>query len=174
VGVRGGARVVRLGDREAPFPAGELVAGPLVRPDGGVGALVRSDGAVRLRWTFAGAGGEEARYDDAADLVVGEDGRSWAFAARRGATWFVVVNGKEGPAWDRVVTPQLSPDGTRVAYRARQQGRRFVVVADAEGRTVRVHRALEQVFPVRFGPDGRSIAYGAKEGREALWIVEAP
>jgi Tol biopolymer transport system component len=83
-----------------------------------------------------------------------------------------VVNGTEGPPFDRVVTPTFSPDGKRVAYRARKDGRRFVVLADANGRTLRQLAANEQVFPVRFTADGRAITYGVKDGRRLAWKVE--
>ena len=93
---------------------------------------------------------------------------------RGGATWFAVLDGKEGPPFDRVVTPVFSPDGRFLAYRARKDGRRFVVVADTRGGGLSVHPAYDQVFPVRFAADGKSIAYGAKDGAKAGWKVEAP
>ena len=95
-----------------------------------------------------------------------------AYAARKGNNWFVVVNGKEGPAFDRVVTPMFSPDGSRLVYRARQDGKRFVVVADANGKVIRQHPAYEQVFPVAFTADGNSVAYGVKDGRKLIWKVD--
>jgi hypothetical protein len=174
--VREGSGVVVLDGKDDPFPDGEL-RGPLVlAPEGGsVAALVRSGRGVQLRRFFAHEGGSEASaYDDAEGLVLGAGGRAHAFAARRGPSWFLVVDGKEGPPFDRVVTPQLSPDGKSVAYRARKVGRRFVVVADGAGRTRTVHPEFEQVFPVRWAPDGSSIAYGVVQGRQAMWRTEAP
>ncbi len=83
-----------------------------------------------------------------------------------------MANGKEGPVFDRVVTPLFSPDGTLLVCCARKDGRRFVVVADAGGKTVRRHQAYEQVFPVTFTSDGKSVAYGVKDGNKLIWKVE--
>ena len=55
-----------------------------------------------------------------------KDGHHYVYAARKGEKWFVVVNGKEGPAFDRVVLPVFSPDGKRLVYRARKDGKRFL------------------------------------------------
>jgi hypothetical protein len=85
-----------------------------------------------------------------------------------------VLNGKEGPPFDRVVSPVFSRDGRLLAYRARKDGRRFAVVADAGGGGISLHPAHEQVFPVLFTEDGKSIAYGAKDGERIAWSVEAP
>jgi hypothetical protein len=171
---RSGARFLVLNGREEPLPAD--LAGPLVIRPGGraVGALVVSGGATAFRQFFADGAKPEAGYEEAEGLTYSGDGRLHAYAARRGTKWSVVVNGKEGPPFDRVVTPQFSADGRIVAYRARKDGRRFVVVADLDARTVRQHPPFEQVFPVRFTDEGRSLAYGVKDGRQLAWKVEAP
>lgn len=174
VGERGGRRFLVLDGREEALPDGSTAGAPVIRPDGkGAGVLVSLKDGVALHEAFVPPGGTpRSRYEEAAELAYGEGGRS-AYCARRGESWFVVVNGKEGPPFDRVVTPSFSPDGKHLAYRARKDGKRFVVVADTEGRTVRQHPEYEQVFPVRFTADGRSIAYGVKDGRQLAWKVEA-
>ncbi len=173
LGGRAGKRVFVLNLREEPVSSGEMVGLPAIRPDGkGVGALMTADGAVRLRQLFVGGGKEESAYEEAEGPTYGGQGRSHAYAARRGGSWFIVANGKEGPPYDRVVSPVFSPDGRFLVYRARTDGKRFVVVADADGRTIRQHSAYEQVFPVLFTADGKSIAYGVKDGRQLVWKVE--
>jgi hypothetical protein len=170
---RSGSSFIVLNDKEASLPPGGMVAPPAIRPDGqAVGALVAADGAVRLRQFFVQGGQSEATYDEGEGLVYDGDGRSLAFAARKGASWLLVVNGREGPPFDRVVTPVFSPDGKRVVYRARKDGKRFVVVADTRGKTIRQHPAYEQVFPVLFTADGKSVAYGVKDGPQLAWKVE--
>jgi hypothetical protein len=175
VGERGGRRFLVLGGKEAALPEGSVSGAPVISPDGAaVGALVSSKDGQFLHEAFsrAGTAGAGRRYyEEAADLVYAADGRS-VFCARRGESWFVVVNGKEGPPFDRVVTPAFSPDGKLLVYRARKDGKRLVVVADADGKTVRQHPAYEQVFPVLFAADGRSVAYGVKDGRQLAWKVE--
>jgi hypothetical protein len=37
-----------------------------------------------------------------------------------------------------------------------------------------VHAAYEQVFPVQFTADGKSIGYGVKDGQQLAWKVQAP
>jgi hypothetical protein len=174
IAARSGKRFVVANGREEEL-SGEL-RGPLVVGTGGasIAALVRSDDGVRLRRFFAGAGGAGPAYDDAEELVASADGRSHAFAARRGPSWFLVVDGMEGAPFDRVVTPRFRPDGKMVAYRARKDGRRFVVVADADGKTRTVHPPFAQVFPVEWAADGSTVSYGIVQGRQAMWREEAP
>lgn len=176
VGERGGKRFVVLGAREEPLAFGGLVGPPVVRPGTTVvGALMTSGGTAFLREFFAAGGApREGVYEEVEGLVYSEDGRSHAYAARRGERWFAVVNGVEGPAFDRVVTPQFTRDGTLIVYRVREEGRRFVVVGAVGGGTVRQHAPYEQVFPVQFTADGRMLAYGVKDGQQLAWKVEEP
>jgi hypothetical protein len=167
--------VTVLDGREEVLGPGEQFVTPLaIRPDGkavAVGVLV--GGSVRFRQSFAGGGTAAADYTGIDGIVYSADGSSVAFVAHdKDDRCFVVVNGKPGPTLDRVVSPVFTADGKRLVYRARQAGRRFVVVADREGRTVRQHPSYDQVFPVRLTPDGRSIAYGVKDGRQVAWKVE--
>ncbi len=174
VAERSGRRFMVLDDREEPVSPAELVGISVIRPGkSGVGALVASSGSVRMQQFFVEGGRRGADYEDAEGLIYSGDGRSHAYAARRGTQWFAVLNGTEGPPFDRVVSPVFSPDGKWLAYRARKGGRRFVVVAEANGKTMRLHPAYDQVFPVRFTSDGKSAAYGVKDGRVLAWKVEA-
>jgi hypothetical protein len=171
---RSGQRFIVLDGKGAALPDGASPSGaPVIRPGGGVGVLVTSvDGRAFLHEAFAGGEGPaSSRHDEAADLAYGAGGAT-AYAARRGDAWFVVANGTEGPALDRVVSPAFSPDGKLLVYRARKDGKRFVVIADRKGETVRQLPPYEQVFPVRFDADGKSIAYGVKDGPRLLWLVE--
>jgi hypothetical protein len=171
---RGGQFSMVLDDREAPvLPGEDIISLPVVRPGAhAVAAMFIANGAVVLREFFGQGGAGEPAYQSVEGLVFARDGRSHAYAAERGESWFVVVNGKEGPTFDKVVSPAFSPDGTHLVYRARKDGKRFVVIADAEGKTIRQLPAYEQVFPVHFTADGKSIAYGVKDGRKLAWKVE--
>ena len=172
--LRAGETLLVVEDDEVPLQKGEeVVGGAAIRPgERGFGALVRSQGTVTFRQFLAPAAPEEPRYEEAFGLAYGAGGRYHAYAARRGDRWFVVVNGKEGPPMDAVRPPEFSADGRFLVYRARREGRRFVVVAEADGRRPRELPAYEQVFEVRFTADGRSIAYGVKDGRELAWKVD--
>lgn len=183
---RAGEHLLIFNDREDRISKRTLVGPPVIRPDlKAVGAIIAknnsasqhvavnsTDNSASLHQSFINDSKKEKDYDEAANLVYSRDGRLHAYAARKGQNWFVVVNGKEGPAFDRVVTPVFSPDGKRLVYRARKDGKRFVVVSDADGKTISQHPAYEQVFQLVFTADGKSVAYGVKDGQKLIWKVE--
>jgi len=172
--LRSGQTLFVLEEDEIPLGNGEqVVSGAAPRPGlRGFGALVSSGGKTTYRQYLMDAAPPEPSYEEAAGLTYGAEGRLHAYVARRGTSWFVVANGKEGPPFDAVRPPEFSADGGSLVYRARREGRRFVVIADPDGRTRRELPSYEQVFDVRFTADGRSIAYGVKDGRELAWKVE--
>lgn len=173
VAEREGKRFLVLNGKEAPLPEGNLPAPPVVHPDGkGAGIIISAKSRYAFYQAFPGVGAKENDYDEASELVYSRDGNFHAYAARRDTGWFIVINGKEGPTYDRVVTPSFSPDGRHLVYRARKAGKRFVVVADANGAVLRQHRSYEMVFPPVFIADGMSVAYGVKDGRKLIWKVE--
>ena len=171
--LKGRTRLIVLDNREELLPKGVLPQLPVVRPDKkGVGILLTSQNRFFLHQSFFNSTEKGKKYDEAADLVYSKDGHHYVYAARKGEKWFVVVNGKEGPAFDRVVLPVFSPDGKRLVYRARKDGKRFLIVANAAGKTIKQHPAYEQVFQPVFTADGKSVAYGVKDGRKLIWKVE--
>ncbi|TWJ32962.1 WD40 repeat protein [Geobacter argillaceus] len=173
VAKKGEARVLVLNGQERPLPEGDLIEAPVVHPDRKKAGIIM---AIKHRYflhePFSHDEPKEKQYDEAAELVYNRDGSRHAYTARNGKNWFLVVNGKEGPAFDRVVTPMFSPDGSRLIYRARKDGKRFVVVADANGVVMRQHPNYEMVFPPVFTADGKSVAYGVKDGQQLIWKVE--
>lgn len=170
--LQGRKRLMVLDDKEEVLPEGHLPELPVIRPDHkGVGAILLAKNRYFLHQAFLGTQQEKKDYDEAANLSYGAEG-NYAYAARNGKDWFVVVNGSQGPTFDRVVDPLFSPDGKHVAYRARKDGKRFVVVADLSGKTVRVHPPYEQVLETRFTADGKHVAYGVKDGQKLIWKVE--
>ena len=173
IGERSGIKYVALNDKELPLPVGEVQGQLVVRPDGQeVGVIIAADGKSVLHHVFTNGKGKEQSYDECAELAYSKDGKHYAYAARRGERWFVVVDGKEGPPYDRVVSPMFTPDNGRVVYRARGDGKRFVVVAELAGKIVRQHTSYEKVFPVTFTADGKGVAYGVQQGNKLIWKVE--
>lgn len=171
--VRGDAYYATVGDREERLPDGESIVDlPAISSRRHVAVAVIAGGGVRVREFIAPGSRSGGAYAGVEGLTYSPDGSALAFVAERDGKFLVVANGKEGPAFDRVVSPAFSPDGTRLVYRAREEGRRFVVVADGTGKVLRRDPTYEQVFPVRFTADGRSIAYGVKDGRQLAWRVE--
>lgn len=169
---RGGEYFVGLDGREEVVPAGEnIVDRPAVSSDQRrLAAAVIVAGGVRVREFFKEGWSPGPMYGGIQGLTYSRGG-ALAFVAEREGKSFVVVNGNEGPPFDRVVSPTFSPDGRFLVYRARDDGARFVVVADANGKTIRQHPRYEQVFPVQFTPDG-NVAYGVKAGPQLAWKVE--
>jgi hypothetical protein len=172
LGERGVQTFMVLDDREEALPQGQYFGPPAIRPDGkAVGIFVLTGDEVRLHQAFAEGGPREVVPGEGDGLVYSAAGVP-AYATSRGEKHYLVVGGKEGPPFDRVVDPAFSPDGKLVVYRARKDGKRFVVVADLDGKTIRQHPPYEQVFRVRFTAGGRSVAYGVKDGPRLEWKVE--
>ena len=78
-------------------------------------------------------------------------------SGRRGAGWYVIVNGKTtGPYTDAVNWVVDSRDGRRLAYIGAREGKRFAVVDGVEG------RAYDEVRWLNFSPDGRHVFFLAR------------
>jgi hypothetical protein len=174
VAKRGGSFFLVLDDREEAIPSGEYPWPPVILPDGkSAGVVIVGKKGAFIHHAFKG---KEIHtpfpYKECADLVYSPDGASHAYVAIRNERFLIVTNGKEGPMFDRVISPQFSPDGKFVVYRARQDGRRFVVVADTTGRIIKEHPRYERVFETTFTGDGKSVAYGVKDGNQIWWKVE--
>jgi Tol biopolymer transport system component len=71
-----------------------------------------------------------------------------------------------------VVTPVFSPDGRHLAYRARKNGKRFVVLADREASVVKEGPVHDAVWQPVFSTDGKHVAYGAVVDNGIWWKVE--
>lgn len=187
VAEKAGEHFLVFNGREDRISKKTLVGPPVIRPDlKAVGAIIgkndpatqhvaisSSGNAATLHQFFINDAGMGKEYDEASNLVYNRDGSMYAYVARNGQGWFVVVNGEEGPIFDRVVSPVFSPDGKKLVYRARKDGKRFVVVADTRGKTLKQHPAYEQVFQPVFTADQKSLAYGVKDGNKLIWKVEA-
>ncbi len=174
VGERAGRMSVCFNGQEEYLPAGLMPGALVVNPvTKAAGTLMYADNRVFPYQAIRNSGRLAANgYEEGEGLVYSQDGAKYAFTARSGAGWFVVVNGADGPVFDKVVSPKFSPDGKYLVYRARKDGSRFVVVADSSGKTLRQHPAYEQVFDVQFTADGKSVAYGVKDGQQLAWKVE--
>jgi hypothetical protein len=172
LGERAGQTFMVLDGKEEALPPGQYFGPPVIRPDGKtVGIFALAGDEVRLHQSFV-AGGPGAVAPGGGEGLAYSSAGAHAYTTSRGERHYLVVDGQEGPHFDMVVSPVFSPDGRFVVYRARQDGKRFVVVADLAGKTVRQHPSYEQVFPLRFTADGKSVAYGVKEGPRLAWKVE--
>jgi len=169
---KAGKLFVVLKGREEALPDGELRESPVIRPDNkSVGVILATKDGFFLHEAFTGERVKRKKYQEAARLIYSADGRQHAYIARQKKRVFMVANGREEPSVDMIVTPMFSADGKRLVYRARKNEKRFVAVADLNGR-VRQYPAYDMVFPVLLTPDGKSIAYGVKDGRKLVWRVD--
>jgi hypothetical protein len=171
---KGTANYLVFDGKEEAIPNGEYPWPPVIRPDNkGVGLIIVGKKGAFVHQAFFDDGiRTPQQYKECADLTYSKDGKNHAYVAIRKERFVIVANGKEGPMFDRVISPQFSPDGKYLVYRARQDGKRFVVVADATGKIIRQHPGYERVFDTTFTEDGKSVAYGVKDGNQLWWKVE--
>lgn len=173
IGTSGEDHYIVLNRKKERIPSGFYPWPTVVRPDNrAVMTFVSGDDWAYLYEGFDGHGKKGKQYKEGSYLVYSPDGKRHAYVAIRNERFFVVVNGKEGPDFDRIVDPRFSPDGRFLAYRVRQDGERFVVVADGSGKVLRKLRSYEMIFPVTFTHDGNAVAFGVKDGKKFVWIVE--
>lgn len=172
----GDQRYVVYNGREEKIPAGdEFFSDPLVltEPEG-VGVIIGTVFKARLYRAFQKKNKIGKGYGYISDFVSSKDGRHHAFIAvnHNEERQYVVVNGHEGMKFDKIVSPVFSPDGLYLVYRARQSGKRFLVVSDMKGKIVRRHQDYDMVFQPVFIAEGTAVAYGVLDGNELWWKVE--
>jgi WD40 repeat protein len=177
VAVKDGKSYIVLDGKEELLPEGEYPWPFVIRPDNkGVGIfIVHTKGKMTsayLHHAFTQGGKQNKTYKEGAHLTYSKDGKHHAYVAIQNEKFTIVVNGKEGPFFERVVTPHFSPDGKFLVYRARQDNKRFVVIADLNGTILKRLPSYERVFDTTFTADGSSVAYGVKDGNQIMWKVE--
>lgn len=111
-------------------------------------------------------GSEEKRYDEVGEyLYRSANGTVHAYSARLGKRWFVVTNGRPGPAFVKVGDPAVSHRGDFVAYQAILGDRHFMVVNGRPG------PAYEGVLPPYFSPDGK-LAFGVRQTGRWHYVID--
>jgi hypothetical protein len=154
---------------ESPAPAFDMSLDVVVAENG----RIFCSGAVKDKVIALVDGKQiDKGYREIYSPTFSAGGDHFAFAAGIDPVNFIVVDGAAGPEFDKVVNPHFSPDGSRIVYRARRKGERFVVVADLRGRTLREFPPYEAIWDANFYPDGKSVGYGVRKGPELWWIVE--
>jgi hypothetical protein len=79
----------------------------------------------------------------------------------------VVIDGREGRAYDEVAAAQFSPDSEKLVYVARRGNQFYVVTNNNEG------MGYDGVSPnVVFSPDGKRMAYPASRERKQFVVLD--
>lgn len=159
--------------RETPlgsFPP-EVRDSAVISADGRhIGWLQQVDGGAGSGQCAVFDGRAEQPYDAVVALTFTPNSLWRAYAARRGTTWRIVVNGREQPAFARVGFPIFSPHSRRLAYTALQPDGQVVVV-EATNPPGQPYEQLFESGPV-FSPDSQHLAYGARRGEKWYLVVD--
>jgi len=84
----------------------------------------------------------------------------------------VVVNGKPGPLFDKILFPDaydesvFSPDSLRMAYSAKRGDKYTMIVDEKEGPT------YDEIGEYHFSPDSKRLAYVARRGNTEFLVVD--
>ena len=150
------AYLVKRGDQELMVrgtqegPRYDRIYPVYYRKDGGVTYI-----ATREDRQFVVVDSTEFAFDQIAGVYPVNN--PVVISGRRGAGWYVIVNGKTtGPYTDAVNWVVDSRDGRRLAYIAAREGKQFAVVDGVEG------RAYDEVRWLNFSPDGRHVFFLAR------------
>lgn len=87
---------------------------------------------------------------------------SVAYPARKYTKWFWYMQGKRGPGFDYVYGGSTSQDGTRIAYCAQENFKRFTVIDGIRGEN------FDDVKQVVFSSSGLFAYQAEKEGKECI------
>lgn len=161
-------------DEKIPAPDDFMTAPVVLSEPASVGVVIGDAYKVRFYRAFQKQNKNGKLYAYISDLVSSSDGRNHAYIATdiNDEKMHIVVNGHEGPKFDKLVTPAFSPDGKTLVYRAREAGKRFMVISDLNGKIMQRHKAYDMLFQPVFSADGASVAYGVIDGNEIWWKVE--
>lgn len=112
------------------------------------------------------------KVNGADSLSFSPDGAHYAFIANYQNHDRMFVDGVAQSQFDKIVDARFSPDSKSLMYRARQNNKRFMVVADAKGNNPVEHQHYDAVWGGVFLPEASSVGYGVRVGRELWWKVE--
>ncbi|MEX0775842.1 MAG: hypothetical protein WD042_09040 [Phycisphaeraceae bacterium] len=164
-----------------PIASGELFearATQLWELDAGVTDVRFSANGASIAWIVAKDnkqwvvhdGSAGAAYDEIPSwsVVLSPDGNRAAYPARKGASWAMVIDGKEGDT--SPITPgvaRFSPDGSHVGYTAKPEPRREAMVMDGQRGP-----DYDIIGLLVFSPDSKHTAYTAVKQGEEFMIVD--
>ena len=115
-------------------------------------------------------------YDDVCQLRFSPDSQHIAYIGVMGRqpadrNYILVVDAEGGPRYEDMdwsMPMVFSPEGSRVACRAKKSGKWLVLVNGQEGP---LYDEIRFEHPV-FSPDGKRLAYAARNGKEWFMVVD--
>ncbi len=109
-------------------------------------------------------------FDEIQNIRFSPDGASLIYEGRRGAAWFVVVDGREWALETQVVhgSIRLSPDHRRLALVGVSEGR-WQAMVDGKPQA-----PYDFIYPdtLAFSPDSRRVGYLARQRETVVVVVD--
>jgi Tol biopolymer transport system component len=106
-------------------------------------------------------------YDNIVAIDFSPDGQNVAYVVGKEGKQFVVLNGKEGKAYDEARYLTFSPDSKQLAYRAKEREKYFIVLNGKEGKAYDyIYTDIAGIYflgPIVFSLDSKQLAYVAEE-----------
>lgn len=133
-----------------------------LNPDGSRLAVVVESRKTRTSYVVVD-GEAQKPYDMVYRPIFSNDGKRYAYLAKREKKVFVVVDGKEEPGAFDSMSCRFSPDSQRMLYEGQVNGKTLVFL---DGRELGQY---DEVQDVSYSDDGQQLAYTAKRGDD--WFV---
>jgi len=106
---------------------------------------------------------------DAKDLNISHDGNQVVWRAKKDKKWVMVVNGEQGPEFDKIEDPTISPDGRHLAYVA-HRGKNKLVILDGK------EHSKEYEFTaggkLTFSSDSQHLAYFSGNWKRIVFVLD--
>jgi hypothetical protein len=109
---------------------------------------------------------DEKKFDEVSSLTYNSKSDKFAYIAKTGETYKVVLNQTEGSDYRNISSLQFTPDGNLSVYIVRENDNKFVVINGSE------QKKYKDIFKIEMSPDGKRIGYFAlNEKNEIVWVV---
>ncbi len=155
--------LVVLDGAERPSP--ETPVALTLNPDGSRLAITVESRKARTSYVVVD-GEAQKPYDEVLRPIFSNDGKRYAYLARREKKAFVVVvDGKEEPGTFESMSCRFSPDSQHMLYEGQVDGKALVFL---DGKELGQYDDVEDVV---YSDDGQQLAYTARRGDD--WFVVA-
>ncbi len=102
--------------------------------------------------------GDSTNNPRSSSLMISPDATRFAYVASRGPnTAMMVLNGKEGPTFERIAIGAFAPVGHRLAYAGQKDKKTYIVVDGT------ISRPYQYALELQFSPDGQHVGYAGQD-----------